>query len=47
MAATKHHDQKSKLGRKRFIQLTLPHYCSSPKDSGQELKQGRNSEGRR
>jgi hypothetical protein len=23
---------RSKLGRKRFIQLTLPHCCSSPKD---------------
>jgi hypothetical protein len=24
IAAVKHHDQKSKLGRKGFIQLTLP-----------------------
>jgi len=23
---------RSKLGRKGFIQLTLPHYCSSPKE---------------
>jgi hypothetical protein len=29
---------KSKLGKKWFIQLTLPHCCS------QELKQGRNLE---
>jgi hypothetical protein len=27
----KHHDQE-KLGRKGFIQLTLPHCCSSPKE---------------
>ena len=28
----KHHDLRSKLGRKGFIQLTLPHCCSSPKE---------------
>jgi hypothetical protein len=32
------------LEKKRFIQLTLSHYCSSPKKSGQELTQGRNLE---
>jgi hypothetical protein len=32
------------LRRKRFIQLTLPHCCSSPKDVRTELKQGRNLE---
>ena len=29
---TKHQNQKSKLGRKGFIQLTLPHCSSSPKE---------------
>jgi hypothetical protein len=35
---------RSKLGRKRFIQLTLPHCCSSPTKSGLELKQVRKQE---
>jgi hypothetical protein len=34
----------SKLGRKGFIQLTLPHCCSSPRKSGLELKQVRKQE---
>ena len=29
------------LGRKGFIQLILPHCCSSPRKSGLELKQVR------
>jgi hypothetical protein len=32
---------KKQLGRKGFIQLTLPHCCSSPRKSGLELKQVR------
>jgi hypothetical protein len=32
------------LGRKGFIQLTLPHFCSSPRKSGLELKQVRKQE---
>ena len=35
---------RSKLGRKRFIQLTLPHCCSSPKEVRMELKQVRKQE---
>jgi hypothetical protein len=35
---------KKQLGRKGFIQLTLPHCCSSPRKSGLELKQGRKQE---
>jgi hypothetical protein len=35
---------RSKLGRKGFIQLTLPHCCSSPRKSGLELKQFRKQE---
>jgi hypothetical protein len=36
---------KSKLGRKEFIQLTLPHHCRShQRKPGQELTQGRNLE---
>jgi hypothetical protein len=35
---------RSKLGRKGFIQLTLPHCCSSSRKSGLELKQGREQE---
>jgi hypothetical protein len=35
---------RSKLGRKGFIQLTLPHCCSSPKEAGLELKQGKEQE---
>jgi hypothetical protein len=35
---------KKQLGRKGFIQLTLPHCCSSPKKSGLELKQARKQE---
>jgi hypothetical protein len=30
---------KKQVGRKGFIQLTLPHCCSSPRKSGLELKQ--------
>jgi hypothetical protein len=32
------------MGRKGFIQLTLPYCCSSPKDAGLELKQVRKQE---
>ena len=32
VAATKHRDQKSKLGRKGFIRITLPQHCSSLKE---------------
>jgi hypothetical protein len=35
---------KKQLERKGFIQLTLPHCCSSPRKSGLELKQGRKQE---
>ena len=35
---------KTELGRKGFIQLTLPHCCSSPRKSGLELKQVRKQE---
>ena len=35
---------RSKLGRKGFIRLTLPHCCSSPRKSGLELKQVRKQE---
>jgi hypothetical protein len=35
---------KNKLGRKGFIQLTLPYCCSSPRKSGLELKQVRKQE---
>jgi hypothetical protein len=35
---------RNKLGRKGFIQLTLPHCCSSPRKSGLELKQVRKQE---
>jgi hypothetical protein len=35
---------RSKLGRKGFIQLTLPYCYSSPRKSGLELKQGREQE---
>jgi hypothetical protein len=35
---------RSKLGRKGFIQLTLPHCCSSPRKSGLEFKQVRKQE---
>jgi hypothetical protein len=35
---------KKQLGRKGFIQLTLPHCCSSPRKSGLELKQVRKQE---
>jgi hypothetical protein len=35
---------RSKLGRKGFIQLTLPYCCSSPRKSGLELKQVRKQE---
>jgi hypothetical protein len=31
-SCTKHHEARSKLGRKGLIQLTLPHCCSSPKE---------------
>jgi hypothetical protein len=40
IAVVKHHDQKSKLGKKGFIQLTLPRYCYHQRKPGQELKQG-------
>jgi hypothetical protein len=35
---------KKQLGRKGFIQLTLPYCCSSPRKSGLELKQVREQE---
>jgi hypothetical protein len=35
---------KKQLGRKGFIQLTLPYCCSSPRKSGLELKQARKQE---
>jgi len=35
---------KKQLGRKGFIQLTLPQSCSSPRKSGLELKQVRKQE---
>jgi hypothetical protein len=35
---------KKQLGRKGFIQLTLPQCCSSPRKSGLELKQVRKQE---
>jgi hypothetical protein len=35
---------KKQLGRKGFIQLTLPHCCSSPRKSGLELKQVKKQE---
>jgi hypothetical protein len=35
---------KKQLGRKGFIQLTLPYCCSSPRKSGLELKQIRKQE---
>ena len=35
---------RSKLGRKRFIQLTLPYCCSSSRKSGLEFKQVRKQE---
>jgi hypothetical protein len=35
---------KKHLGRKGFIQLTLPHCCSSLRKSGLELKQVRKQE---
>ena len=35
---------RSKLGRKGFIQLTFPYCCSSPKDTGLELKQVKKQE---
>jgi hypothetical protein len=35
---------KKQVGRKGFIQLTLPYCCSSPRKSGLELKQVRKQE---
>jgi hypothetical protein len=35
---------KKHLGRKGFIQLTLPYCCSSPRKSGLELRQVRKQE---
>jgi hypothetical protein len=35
---------KKQLGRKRFIQLTLPYCCSSPRKLGLEFKQVRKQE---
>jgi hypothetical protein len=35
---------KKHLGRKGFIQLTIPYCCSSPRKSGLELKQVRKQE---
>jgi hypothetical protein len=35
---------KKHLGRKGFIQLTLPYCCPSPRKSGLELKQVRKQE---
>jgi hypothetical protein len=35
---------KKQLGKKGFIQLTLPYCCSSPRKSGLELKQVRKQE---
>jgi hypothetical protein len=35
---------KKQVGRKGFIQLTLPYCCSSPRKPGLELKQVRKQE---
>jgi hypothetical protein len=35
---------RSKLGRKRFIQLTLPHCCSSPKEVRTRTQAGQEAE---
>jgi hypothetical protein len=35
---------KKQLGKKGFIQLTLPYCCSPPSKSGLELKQVRKQE---
>jgi hypothetical protein len=35
---------KKQLGRKGFIQLTLPYCCYSPRKSGLELKQVKKQE---
>jgi hypothetical protein len=35
---------KKQVGEERFIQLTLPYCCSSPRKSGLELKQVRKQE---
>ena len=43
VAVTKKSTPISNSEKKGFIQLTLPHYCPSPK-LGQEFKQGRNLE---
>jgi hypothetical protein len=43
VAAIKHHEQTN-LGRKGFIQPTLPHHRSSSKKLRQELKQDRSLE---
>ena len=45
VAKMKHRDQK-RLGRKGFIQLTLPYHCSSLEESGLELTQGQEPGGR-
>jgi hypothetical protein len=40
----KHHDQKAKLERKRFIHLTLPSTAHHQRMLGQKLNQSRNLE---
>jgi hypothetical protein len=35
---------KKQVGEKGFVQLILPHCCSSPRKSGLELKQVRKQE---
>ena len=45
IAVVKHHDQ-SKLGRKGFIQLRLPHLSSSPKEVRARTQAGQEARGR-
>jgi hypothetical protein len=40
----KHHDQEASWGKKGFIWLTLPYFCSSSRKSGLELRQVRKQE---
>jgi hypothetical protein len=53
IAVTKYYDQKNKLGRKGFIQHTLPYHCSSSKEvktgtqTGQEPGTGADAEARK
>jgi hypothetical protein len=43
VGVTEHQDQKQ-VGEERAYWLSLPHFSPSPKESGQELKQGGNLE---